>query len=289
MHLLPALLLAAQPAAPPAPAVTTVPVRANVYMLSGEGGNLGLLTGADGALLIDDQFARSTGAIQAAVQALTTEPLRFVINTHWHGDHTGGNENFRRAGAIIVAHDNVRRRMTSENFLAAFNMRVPPSPAGALPVVTFSDSVNFHWNGEDVRVVHVQAAHTDGDAVVHFTRANVVHMGDVYFNGMYPFIDVSTGGSISGMVEAVDLVLQSANPDTKFIPGHGPLSGLAELRAYRDMLSAVELRVRTLIEQGKTREAVVAARPGADYDAKWGQGFIRPDVFAGLVFDGLAR
>jgi glyoxylase-like metal-dependent hydrolase (beta-lactamase superfamily II) len=258
-------------------------------MLSGEGGNLGLLTGADGALLIDDQFARSTGAIQAAVQALTTEPLRFVINTHWHGDHTGGNENFRRAGAIIVAHDNVRRRMTSENFLAAFNMRVPPSPAGALPVVTFSDSVNFHWNGEDVRVVHVQAAHTDGDAVVHFTRANVVHMGDVYFNGMYPFIDVSTGGSISGMVEAVDLVLQSANPDTKFIPGHGPLSGLAELRAYRDMLSAVELRVRTLIEQGKTREAVVAARPGADYDAKWGQGFIRPDVFAGLVFDGLAR
>jgi glyoxylase-like metal-dependent hydrolase (beta-lactamase superfamily II) len=230
-----------------------------------------------------------TDGIQAAVKSLTDKPLRFVINTHWHGDHTGGNENLRKAGAIIVAHDNVRRRMSSEQFLAAFNQRVPAAPAGALPVVTFSDSVTFHWNGEDLRIFHVQAAHTDGDAIVHFTRANVMHMGDVYFNGMYPFIDVSTGGTISGMVEAVDLVLQQVNAETKLIPGHGPLSGVTELRAYREMLSAVETRVRTLLEQGKSREAVIAARPTADYDAKWGGGFIKPDVWVGIVYDGLAQ
>jgi glyoxylase-like metal-dependent hydrolase (beta-lactamase superfamily II) len=285
-----ALLLAAQSApAPPAPAIHTVPVRANVYMLEGQGGNIGLSTGEDGALLIDDQFARMTDGIQAAVKSLTDKPLRFVINTHWHGDHTGGNENLRKAGAIVVAHDNVRRRMSSEQFLAAFNQRVPAAPAAALPVVTFSDSVTFHWNGEDLRIFHVQAAHTDGDAIVHFTRANVVHMGDVYFNGMYPFIDVSTGGTISGMVEAVDLVLQLVNPETKFIPGHGPLSGSAELRSYREMLSAVELRVRTLLEQGKSRDAVIAARPTADYDAKWGNGFIKADAWVGIVYDGLAQ
>ncbi len=289
MRFLPALLLAAQQAPAPPPAIQTVPVQANVYMLTGEGGNIGLCTGEDGPLLIDDQFARTTDGIQAAVRSLTDKPLRFVINTHWHGDHTGGNENLRKAGAIIVAHDNVRRRMSSEQFLAAFNQRVPAAPATALPVVTFSDSVTFHWNGEDLRIFHVQAAHTDGDAIVHFTRANVVHMGDVYFNGMYPFIDVSTGGTISGMVEAVDLVLQQVNAETKFIPGHGPLSGIAELRSYREMLAAVEIRVRTLLEQGKSRDAVIAARPTADYDAKWGNGFIKPDAWVGIVYDGLVQ
>ncbi len=289
MRFLPALLLAAQQAPAPPPAIQTVPVQANVYMLTGEGGNIGLCTGEDGPLLIDDQFARMTDGIQAAVKSLTDRPLRFVINTHWHGDHTGGNENLRKAGAIIVAHENVRRRMSSEQFLAAFNQRVPAAPATALPVVTFSDSVTFHWNGEDLRIFHVQAAHTDGDAIVHFTRANVVHMGDVYFNGMYPFIDVSTGGTISGMVEAVDLVLQQVNPETKFIPGHGALSGIAELRSYREMLAAVEIRVRTLLEQGKSKEAVIAARPTADYDAKWGSGFIKPDAWVAIVYDGLAQ
>ena len=280
---------AAAQAPPPAPAVQTLPVRGNVYMLSGEGGNIGLCVGEDGPLLIDDQFAPASPSILAAIKALSDQPLRFVINTHWHGDHTGGNLNLHQAGAILVAHENVRRRMTSEQFIAAFDQRVPPAPPAALPVVTFNDSVNFYWNDDELHVFHVQAAHTDGDAIIHFRKANVVHMGDTYFNGMYPFIDASSGGTISGMVEAVDRVLEEVNDNTKFIPGHGPLSGVAEVRSYRDMLAAVEARVRTLVEQGKSREQVVAARPTADFDAKWGGGFLKPDTWVGVVYDATVK
>jgi cyclase len=281
--------VAAAQQSPPLPAVQTVKVTANVYMLMGQGGNIGLCVGEDGALLIDDQYAAVSQAIRDAVAALTDKPLRFVINTHWHGDHTGGNENLRNAGAIIVAHENVRRRMTSEQFIATFNLHVPPAPAAALPVVTFNDMVTFYWNGDELHVFHVQAAHTDGDAIIQFRKANVVHMGDTYFNGMYPFIDVSSGGTLSGMVEAVDRVLEDVNPDTKFIPGHGPLSGLGELRAYRAMLATVEARVRPLIEQGRTREQVIAARPTAEFDAKWGNGFVKPDAWIGIVYDGMVK
>jgi glyoxylase-like metal-dependent hydrolase (beta-lactamase superfamily II) len=173
--------------------IRTVPVSTGVYVLMGRGGNIGLSIGADGAFLIDDQFAPLTEKIRAAVGAVTPEPVRFVLNTHWHGDHTGGNENMGSAGALIVAHDNVRRRMNPADFrnLVGRSNQAPPR---ALPVVTFSDEINFHWNGEHLHVFHAARAHTDGDAVIVFTRANVVHMGDLFFNGRYPFIDLESGG-----------------------------------------------------------------------------------------------
>ncbi len=268
--------------------IEIVPVSGNVSMLIGRGGNIGVSVGEDGAFLIDDQFAPLTDKILAAVARLTDQPVRFVLNTHWHGDHTGGNENMGEAGAIVVAHENVRRRMSTEQFMEAFNRRVEPSPPEALPVLTFTDSVTFYWNDDELRIVHVGPAHTDGDSIVHFRKANVVHMGDTYFNGMYPFIDVSSGGTISGLIEAVDGVLKTTDERTMIIPGHGPLSGITELRAYRDMLGTVHARLRSLIEQGKSREQVIASAPTRDFDATWGGGFMKPDVWVGLVFDGMA-
>ncbi len=264
-------------------------VRDGVYMLTGAGGNIGLSVGSDGAFMIDDQFAPLTDKIAAAVAKLSTEPVKFLINTHWHFDHTGGNENFGKAGAIIVAHENVRKAMSSDQFLEAFKQRVPASPPKALPVVTFAESLTFHWNGDEIRVLHVSPAHTDGDSVIHFKRANVVHTGDIYFNGMYPFIDTDHGGSLEGMIGAADRVLALCAEDTKIIPGHGPLSGVAELKAYRAMLIAARDAIAPLVKAGKSREEIVAAKPTRDLDAKWGQGFMQPDVWVGIVVDGMKK
>ncbi|GIV58560.1 MAG: cyclase [Rhodothermaceae bacterium] len=268
--------------------IQTIPVAEGVFMLAGRGGNIGLSVGEDGAFLIDDQYAPLTDKIKAAVAAQTEQPIRFVVNTHWHGDHTGGNENMGQAGAVIVAHENVRRRMSTEQFIEAFNSRTPPAPPAALPVVTFTDAVTFHWNGDEIHVFHVDPAHTDGDAIIFFRRANVIHMGDTYFNGMYPFIDVSSGGTLSGMIAAVDRVLAMTDDATKIIPGHGPLSNRAELMAYREMLATVHARMKALIADGKSRDEAIAARPTADLDATWGRGFLQPDVWVGIVYDAVA-
>jgi glyoxylase-like metal-dependent hydrolase (beta-lactamase superfamily II) len=248
---------------------------------------MGLCIGSDGAFLIDDQFAPLTPKILAAIGELTDQPVAFVVTTHWHFDHTGGNENLGEAGAIIVAHENVRNRMSTEQFNEIFNRRTPPSPDGALPVVTFTESVSFHLNGDEIRVEHVENAHTDGDALVFFKKANVVHMGDTFFNGMYPFIDTSSGGRIDGVIAAADLVLASADKRTKIIPGHGEMGDAADLREYRDMLATVRDRVMRLKRDGKSREQVVAADVVADYNPTWGGGFMKPDVWIGIVYDSL--
>lgn len=268
--------------------IRTVPVSNGVYMLMGRGGNIGLSVGADGAFLVDDQYAPLTDKILAAIDSVTDEPVRFVINTHWHWDHTGGNENLGRAGAIIVAHENVRARMSTEQFIEAFNRRSDPSPPGALPVVTFTEAVTFHWNGDEIHVFHVHPAHTDGDAIIHFRRANVIHMGDTFFNRRYPFIDVSSGGNVHGVIAAADRVLALADRDTKIIPGHGPLATVADLTAYRDMLITVRNRLARLIAEGKSREEAIAAKPTADFDATWG-GSMAPDVWVGIVYDSMTR
>ncbi len=254
-----------------------------IYMLTGSGGNLGLSVGEDGAYLIDDQYAPLSGKILAAVKELTPEPVRFVINTHYHGDHTGGNENMGEAGALLVAHENVRRRMATGTFMEAFNRQVEPAPAAALPVVTFRDAVSFHWNGEEIRAFFVGPAHTDGDSIIHFVKADVFHMGDTLFNGMYPFIDVSAGGRIDGMIAAADRVLKVAGDKTRLIAGHGPVATKADLQIYRDMLAQVRDRIATLKAEGKTDEQIVAAKPTADLDEKWGGGFMKPDIWVGLV------
>ena len=292
---LPAVLLAA--AALPLAAqagldtvtIQTIPAGRGVYMLRGAGGNIALAVGSDAAFLVDDQYAPLTPKILAAIKAVTDKPVRFLVNTHWHGDHTGGNENMAGAGAIIVAHDNVRTRMSTKQFNALFNRTTPPSPRAALPIITFSASVAFYLDDETIHVLHVPPAHTDGDALVHFTRANVIHMGDTFFNGTYPFVDLSSGGSFEGMIAAVNAALPYLNDSTRVIPGHGPLGGKAELLAYRDVLVKIRDRVAALIREGKTREQVIAAKPGAEWDATWGAGFMKPDVFLGIVYESMKK
>jgi glyoxylase-like metal-dependent hydrolase (beta-lactamase superfamily II) len=269
--------------------VTSEKVAEGVYMLQGAGGNIGLSVGADTAFLIDDQYAPLTPKIKAAVAALTSKAVRFVLNTHWHGDHTGGNKDLGESGTLIVAHENVRKRMTTEQFLEAFGMKVPPADPAALPVVTFNDTVTFHLNGDEIYAFHVAPAHTDGDCVVHFRKANVIHGGDTFFNGMYPFIDLSTGGSVSGMIAAADRILALAVEGTKIIPGHGPLATKVELKAYRDMLATARDRVAALVKAGKTLEQTTAAKPLADLDAKWGQGFLKADAFVSILYKDAAR
>jgi cyclase len=267
--------------------VTSAKVAEGIYVLNGRGGNIGVSVGEDGVVLIDDQYAPLTVKVRAAVASLTPQPIRFVINTHWHGDHTGGNENLGKTGVVIVAHENVRKRMSVEHFFEAFGEKVPPSPKAALPVITFGDAVTFHLNGDDLRSFHVAPAHTDGDAVIHFKKANVVHMGDCFFNGMYPFIDLSSGGSIDGVIAAADKVLAFADMNTKIIPGHGPVADKAALQIYRDLLATVRDRVKALVTAGKTLDEVKAAAPTKDFDAKWGGGFMKPDVFTAIVYQSL--
>ena len=269
--------------------IETVRVAPGVYMLIGAGGNIGLSVGEDGVFMIDDQFAPLTDRILAAERKVTDQPVRFVINTHWHGDHTGGNENLDRAGAIIIAHENVRRRLSTDQFMKEFNRSVPARPEEALPVVTFTDTITFYWNGDELHVFHVENAHTDGDAIIHFRRANVVHMGDTFFSGTYPFIDVSADGSIDGVIEAADRVLAFANERTRIIPGHGPLSGVSELRDYRDMLATVRDRIRPMVAAGKSRREVVESKPTRDFDEAWGGGFMKPDRWVGVVYDGMVN
>lgn len=269
--------------------IRTLPAGRGVYMLMGDGGNIALSVGDDFAFLVDDQYTELSQKILAAVKAVTGKPIRFLVNTHWHFDHSGGNENMSNAGIIIVAHDNVRTRMSTEQFIAAFNAKIPASPKAALPVVTFTQSVAFHNGGETIHVVHVPPAHTDGDAIVHFVRGNTLHLGDNFFNGRYPFVDLSSGGSFEGMIGAVNAAMAYVNDSTKIIPGHGALAGKAQLVAYRDVLTKIRDRVAALIKEGKTKEQVIAAKPSAEWDATWGSGFMNPTTFLGIVYDSMKK
>lgn len=269
--------------------IESTKVADGVYMLTGAGGNIGVSVGEDGVIVIDDQFAELTPKIQDALTKLSPKPVRFVINTHWHFDHTGGNENLGKTGAIIVAHDNVRRRMSVPGFIKMFNREMPASPKDALPIVTFDNNVTFHFNGDELFVFHIANAHTDGDSLILFRNANVLHMGDTFFNGFYPFIDSGSGGSIDGMIAAADQVLPTLKADTKLIPGHGPLGTGAELKAFRDMLVTLRENVATLIREGKTVEQAIAATPTKDLDPVWGDGFLKPEQVVQMVYLDLQR
>lgn len=267
--------------------IKTSELAPGIYMLEGAGGNLGLSVGEDGAFLIDDQYAPMSAKIQAAVAKVSQKPIRFVVSTHWHFDHTGGNENMGQAGAVLVAHDNVRTRMKAGQLIKFFNFEVPPAPHIALPVVTFADSVTFHVNGDELAVLHIPRAHTDGDSVVHFKKANVIHMGDLYFAGMYPFIDLESGGAVDGVIAAGKQILAMADDQTKIIPGHGPVSSKADLAEYVKMLETIRANVAALVAAGKSQEEAIAAKPTAALDEKWGKGFIKSDTFASLVYQSL--
>jgi cyclase len=267
--------------------IKTTQVADGIWMLEGAGGNIGVCAGPDGVVLIDDQFAPLSDKILAAVAQVSDKPLRFVFNTHFHGDHVGGNENMTGKGATIIAHANVRRRMTTEQNNVIFERKTPPSPAPALPVLTFSDTLDFHLNGRDLQCIHVANAHTDGDAIVWFPDQNVIHAGDCLFNGSYPVIDVSSGGTVKGMIGACDRLLAIAKEDTRIIPGHGPLATRADVAAFRAMLVTSRDRVKKLMAQKKSLKEIQDAKPLSDLDAKWGQGFMKQEVFLKEVYMGI--
>jgi len=264
--------------------ITTTDLGSGIYMLKGAGGNIGLSVGDDGVFMVDDQFAPLTEKIQAAITKVSNKAVRFVLNTHWHFDHSGGNENLGKAGAVIVAHDNVRELMSKDQFLKAFNKKIPAAPYVALPSITFSDSSTFHLNGQTMRIQHVNPAHTNGDSYVHFKEANVIHTGDLYFSGMYPFIDAQHGGTIDGVIKAAAEMIALADDKTKIIPGHGPMSNKTELAAYREMLITARDNVKKLVDAGKSEEDVLAAQPLADLNATWGNGFMKPDFFTKIIY-----
>jgi glyoxylase-like metal-dependent hydrolase (beta-lactamase superfamily II) len=266
--------------------IRTQPLARGVYMLQGSGGNIGLAVGDEAVFVVDDQFAPLTPKILAAIAAITPRPVRFVLNTHWHFDHTGGNENLGKAGGLVVAHENVRRRMALGQFIEAVNRREPPASPGALPVVTFTEGVTFHINGDSVVVRHVPPAHTDGDAIVFFTRANVIHMGDLFVSAGLPLIDLSSGGSIHGFIGAAETGLSMANAQTQIIPGHGPLASRARLQAYREMLIDLRARIGADVAAGKTVEQVLAADLTAPYREAWPGGHER---FVRLLHQELSR
>ncbi len=263
--------------------IKTVPVAEGIHMLMGAGGNIGVSSGEDGVFLIDDQFAPLTEKILAAVAKINDGPVRFVLNTHWHGDHSGGNENLGKAGVVIVAHDNVHKMMSVEQFQEFFDRTVPASPKDALPVITYSDNISFHLNGQEIHAFHAPSAHTNGDSIIHFRDSNVFHMGDTYFAGMYPFIDPASGGTVEGVIAAADTVLELADGDSKIIPGHGPLSNKAELKVYRDMLATVQERVAAAIAAGQTEDEVVAAGMLDDLDEEWGKGYFTSERWLRLI------
>jgi glyoxylase-like metal-dependent hydrolase (beta-lactamase superfamily II) len=264
--------------------VRTEPVGTGVWVLYGSGGNIGVSAGPDGLFLIDDQYAVMTPKITEALAKIAPEAPRFVLNTHWHGDHTGGNENLADKGSLIVAHDNVRLRMSTEQFNKFLDRATPASPARALPVVTFNDSVSFFLNGDEIRGAHVAHGHTDGDVFIHFRKANVIHTGDLFFAGRYPFIDLDSGGSVDGVIAAVDRMLAVADEKTRIIPGHGDVTDKAGLAAYREMLVTTSKRVRELAKAGKSVDEVLAAKPNADYDEKLTWGFITPERYVRILY-----
>ncbi len=246
-------------------------VAGNIHYLEGAGGNIGLSIGDDGVVMIDDQFAPLTEKILAAIKTLNDGEIRFLINTHIHGDHTGGNENLGRMGIIILARDEVRVRM-----LAA-------SPKEALPVLTFSEDMTIHLNGEETHIISVPPAHTDGDAFIYFANSNVIHMGDVFRTTGYPFIDTANGGTLQGSIDALGVAIGMAGPATKIIPGHGGVSTREDVMRFRDMIIDIKDKVAPMVAQGMTFEQISAAKPTAAYDAAWGD----PERFLRGVYVGL--
>lgn len=259
-----------------------------IYMITGRGGNMGLSIGDEATFLIDDQFAPLTDKIIAAVTAITERPVDYVLNTHWHGDHTGGNENFGKQGALIMAHDNVRTRLEKGRRNDSGNVELPAKEA--LPVVTFNDALTLHVNNQTIRGVHVHHAHTDGDVIVHFREGNVIHMGDTFFNQRYPWVDLNSGGHIDGVIRAAEAALSMADENTKIIPGHGPLANKADLQAHYDRVLAIRATVARMMDEGMSLDEIQAAKPTSEFDGDVdAAASISPERMVGLVYNSLSQ
>jgi glyoxylase-like metal-dependent hydrolase (beta-lactamase superfamily II) len=258
----------------------------DLFVIAGAGGNIAVQVGPEATYLVDDGLQPLGAAIKAELAKISQQPVRFVLNTHWHNDHTGSNQLFGAAGAVLVAHDNVRKRMSTEQFIALFKKKVPAAPPVALPVITFAEGVTFHLNGGDIEVAHVEPAHTDGDSIVWFTKEDVVHMGDTFMTaGSYPFADVGSGGSLVGFVDAADKVLARARDTTRIIPGHGPVVvGKVKLKEWRDMVATIVARIRKGVAANQSLEQIKASGPTAEFDAAFGGGFIKPDALIDAAY-----
>jgi cyclase len=265
--------------------VKAIPVAGKIYMLEGAGGNIGVSVGSDGILIVDDQFAPLADKIRAALKGLSSGKLAFILNTHWHGDHTGGNEVFGRE-ATIIAQENVRKRLSTDQ--EVFGDKVPAAPSQALPVITFDQSLSVHFNGEEIKVIHYPHGHTDGDSIIFFTGSNVVHMGDDFFVGRFPFVDLGSGGSVQGMTRNVEAVLGQIPDDAKIIPGHGALSDKAGLKAFLEMLKETTAIVQQRIAAGKDLKGI-QAEGLPDKWKEWGSGFIKTDLWLQTLYESLTH
>ena len=267
---------------------TTTPIKENIMMLSGKGGNIGLLTGAQGILLIDDDYKDMTPALIKVLQPFGgVGKLKYIINTHWHGDHTQGNLELGQH-ATIVAHDNVRARLLNAQEIKLFNMKSEPYPEIALPSVTYKTQMHLHMNNEDVELVHFSNGHTDGDSVVFFKNVNVIHTGDHFFNGFFPFVDVEHGGDVLGMAENITQLITMINDDTVIMPGHGPIGNKTDLIAFRDMLVGTAAEVQKMIDKGATIS--LAKKKGVSKKwAEWTDGFLTNEVWTGIVYQSLLK
>jgi len=263
------------------------PIRRNISVLEGSGGNIAVLIGKEGKLLIDSGFTLSKTRLVEALNNLSADPITQLINSHWHIDHTDGNSWVHSAGATITAHLNTKKHLSTSTRVEGWQYTFPPSPAGALPTTIFDDEHHVHHNDTNVALKYYGPAHTDSDISVIFEEADVIHVGDTLWNGIYPFIDYSTGGSIDGMIRAAERNLRVTTDKTVVIPGHGPVANKASLTAFRDMLSTIRNNVAALKKQGKSLSETIAARPTAAYDAKWGQFLITPAFFVTLVYSGV--
>ncbi len=286
------LLLVAVPVNAQQPDYSQVQIKAtkvagNVYMLEGAGGNIGVSVGADGILIVDDQFAPLAEKIKASLQSLNPGKLRFILNTHFHGDHTGGNVAFGPEGTII-AHDNVRKRLSTDQYSSIFRRTTPASPKEALPVVTFNHSLTVHFNGEEIRAIHFPQGHTDGDSVIFFTASNVVHLGDDFFAGRFPFVDIDSGGSVEGLAKNIGELIGKIPAAAKLIPGHGPISTLEDLKAYHRMLVETTDIVRKKIAAKKSLDEIKKEGLPAEWNS-WGTGFIKTELWLELIYRSLTN
>jgi cyclase len=265
--------------------ITSQSLGPNITMLAGPGGNVVVLNGADGKVVVDTFVQPAWTNLKAALDKMGSQRIATLIDTHWHFDHADNNESFRKAGAAIVAHENTKKRLSESHDL--LGAKFPPAPAAALPTQTFAATHKLDANGDQIMLGHIPPAHTDTDIYIKFQKSNVLHLGDVFFNGMYPFIDLSTGGSIGGMINGATFAMKQADATTKIVPGHGPLGDLASLTKYRDVLVTVRDRVAKLKKSGQTLQQVVAAAPTKDLDATWGKGFMSPADFLGIVYNSI--